>query len=745
MPFSSSNNGFTLKSHPHQLLKDHLEGVTSIATDIYETQKKGNEKREIIRKICMAHDFGKATSFFQQYLAYHEAKEKEIGEFRKKDQHFGPNKNHSLISSLFAYWWLPEEYKLFGYLSVKRHHGSVKDARDELSLMDDYNVIEEQIEDIKKFSQCELEKIYGLDLNDFFEYVTEDNIKKIKTDFRKRWKLNQFSIEDTLSFNYLYSLLLTADKMQLISESPKLPDQKPSWFVEKYKDHVRSNLLSQNAEIANSQIFRMRNEIFEEMKKELDIIDLKSEYFFSINVPTGSGKTFLAYYSALHLAEKLKTLYGLEGRVVYSLPYMSIIDQNYDELVNILKFNQNNEGEPKDTEILKHHSLSEIKYESDEKEYKNYDARFCYDNWQSKIITTTFVQLFNTVFKLGNNSIAHRFHRLTNSIIILDEIQAVDEKYYSIIRNFFELLAKEYNVRFIFVTATMPLLVGTHELVPSKKTYFENLNRIKLCIHINEDRSLDDFKNIVLEDIECQRNKSFLIVMNTIKSSKEIFEFIQKNTDRHCIYLTTEIYPKARLKKINLIKNSHEKLVVVSTQLIEAGVDIDLDVVYRDFSPLSSINQTAGRANRNGVDHEPSEVHVYRLKDENTGSYFYNYIYPAFLSDITLDIFGDEKVIQEKDIYSLNEAYAKKVIEKISHDTSEEMTGYVKNFDFKKLRDSFELIKKDYAFKKDIIIEADSECSQIIEKLRGLKKKEKEAKNPWKYNFEIKNLFRKLN
>ena len=741
--FSSLNNGFTLKSHPHQSLKDHLDGVTSVATHIFDSQNQDDQKRDVIRKICMAHDFGKATSFFQEYLAFQEAKEK--GEFGKKDKVFGPNKNHALLSAIFAYWWLPEEYKLFGYLIVKRHHGSVKDARDEFNLMDDYSVIEEQIEDIKKCSQTELERIYGFDLNDFFAFINETNIKTIKIHFRKVWKLNNFSVKDTLDFNYLYSLLLNADKMQLIADIPKLPAQKPCWFVEKYKDHIRSNLLSKNAAIADSDIFRMRDEIFGELKKELDLIDSNSESFFSINVPTGSGKTFLAYYSAFFLADKLKDLYGEQSRVIYSLPYMSIIDQNYDELVNIIKFNQGMDEEPKDTEILKHHSLSEIKYESDEKEYKNYDARFCYDNWQSKIITTTFVQLFNTIFKVGDNSVAHRFNRLANSVIILDEIQAVDEKFYPIVRKFFELLAKQYNIKFIFVTATMPLLIGAHELVPGKKAYFENLNRIRICNHIHEDISLDDFKDILIKDIENREDKSFLIVLNTIKSSKEIFEFLQENTDRHCLYLSTEIYPKARLDKIKFIKNSPHKLVVISTQLIEAGVDIDMDVVYRDFSPLSSINQTAGRANRNGVGQEFSEVHVYRLKNEKTGIYFHSYIYPAFLTDITKDILGDKEIILEKDIYSLNEAYAKKIIEKVSPDFSTEILEYIKDFDLKKLRDSFELIKNDYAFKRDVIIEADPECSQIINKLSEIKRNEKSTKDKWEYNFEIKNLFRQLN
>ena len=148
--------------------------------------KNTNEKqikRDILKNIFLAIEFGKATSFFQEYLDFQEAKEK--GDFGRKNKIFGPNKNHALLSALFAYWWLPEEYNLFGYLIIKRHHGSVKDARDEFDLTDDYSVIEEQIQDIQKFSQKELENIYCLNLNEFFEFVNESNLKLIKNVFVK--------------------------------------------------------------------------------------------------------------------------------------------------------------------------------------------------------------------------------------------------------------------------------------------------------------------------------------------------------------------------------------------------------------------------------------------------------------------------------------------------------------------------------------------------------------------------------
>ncbi|RXG34139.1 CRISPR-associated helicase Cas3' [Methanohalophilus sp. WG1-DM] len=735
--FSFSNEDFNLKSHPHQSLKEHLEGVTSIALGIFDKQTENSEKREAIKKICMAHDFGKATSFFQDYITYDEKSS-------RQSRKFGTEKNHSLLSAIFAYWWLPEPYKLMGYLAIKRHHGSIKNTKDETELLDEYDILEKQLADIKENSQCELERIYDMKLDDFLKFANRGNIRQIRKNWSQEKRTNNgYTIDYILEFSYFYSLLLTADKMQLIDETPDLPSQKPSFAVEKYKNHVREELLSKNPLLEKSHIFNIREQIFDELKKELQSIDLKSESFFSINIPTGSGKTFLAYYSALYMANKLEKRYGYAPDIVYTLPFLSIIDQNYRELANIVKYNQN--SEPKDTEILKYHSLSEIKYESEDKYYENYDARFCFDNWQSKIVTTTFVQLFNTIFKIGNHSIGHRFHRIVNSIIILDEIQEVDEKYYPIIRQFFNKLASEYNVKFIFVTATMPILIDSHELVPNKKTYFEDLNRIKICNHLSESSSLDNFGDLLLEDIEKRPDKSFLIVLNTIKTSKDIFELLQENTDRQCVYLSTEIYPKARLEKIDFIKRSEENLVVVSTQLIEAGVDIDMDVIYRDFCPLDSINQTSGRANRNGKSEEPSEVHLYRLKDENTGYYYHNYIYPPFLIDITQDILKDKNIVEEKDIYSLNEKYAQNIMKKVSHDISTEISKHIQVLDFKKLRNSFELIDNKDIPKHDVIIEADSTCSSIINSLVHLHNNWKENKTQWEYNFEIKNLFRRLN
>lgn len=175
------------------------------------------------------------------------------------------------------------------------------------------------------------------------------------------------------------------------------------------------------------------------------------------------------------------------------------------------------------------------------------------------------------------------------------------KKYYKIISQFIEILSKEYNCYIILVTATMPIILDTIDLVEDKERYFRALNRIVIENHSETEVTLDEFKDIVLDDICENDDKSFLVVLNTVKSSKEVYNYIKENTDREIIYLSTEIYPKLRLEKIHKIKNSDKKYIVVSTQLIEAGVDIDMDIVYRDFAPLDSINQTSGRANRKMV------------------------------------------------------------------------------------------------------------------------------------------------
>lgn len=718
-------------SHPHQPLKTHLNGVTEIALTLYDLQSDDPEMRDAIEKICMAHDFGKGTTFFQEYVM--------CSEKERKTRVFGENKNHALLSSLFAYWLLPEKYKLWGFLAVKRHHGNTGDGRDEFTIKEnDFAVLQEQIADIKKNTQAELEEIYGFKLGAFLDLVNEKTTREIRDKFRKAF-IRKFLVSENTKYNYMYGILLAADKMQLIDGLPAVPKHKSCNIVERYKNEIRGIALNKNSLIAHSKIFQVRNDIFGELQAELEKIDLRTESFFSINVPTGSGKTFLGYYTGLYFAKEMEAIFGKQARIIYSLPFMSIIDQNCDELVKIFKGDNGNDIEPDDNVILKHHSLAEIEYKTEEKEYEDFDAEFYYKNWNSGIVVTTFVQLLNTIFKIGDKHIAQRFNRLANSIIILDEVQVIDEKFYPVMNQVFQTLAKEYNVKFIFVTATMPMLTQARELVPGREKHFLCLNRVTMYNHTKDVTAFGDFVNIAERDVVARPEKSFLFVMNTISSARMLYNSLKK-AGRECIYLSTEIYPKARLKIIEYIKNTKTKPIVVSTQLVEAGVDIDMDIVYRDFAPLSSINQTAGRCRRNGLGEIQGEVHIYRLVDEHKAM-FCAKIYPGFVLEITRELLQAD-VIQESEIYNLNIEYARMINERLSVDQSTIIMQHIKNFDVEKLRKSFKLVKDDSAFKHEIFIVDDAESEKWIRELQCIKDT---YDDKWKMRFKIQATFRKLN
>lgn len=709
------SSSYKLKSHPTQSLYDHITGVRDIALKTHKYHTIKPEIDDFIEVVCMCHDFGKGTTYFQRYLE---------NDFR------GIEKDHGPISAMFTYWMLPDKWKHLGFLIVKKHHGDINNASDECRIDEVSWDFKNQIKDILDNTIDELNQIYdkyleGKNIEAFLNWLEdESNLKSIKKEFRKK----KYNIEDLLLCEYVYSLLLTGDKSKLIRNDAYIPDkQYPLSFIENYKTDLVKNALIKNPKLKESDVFNLRNEIYDDMINKLDSIDFDKDNVFSINVPTGTGKTILAYSAAFHICSKItKNNSNIRPHIIYSLPFTSVIDQNYEVLKEIVENNINKEISSED--LMKFHSVVPIEYEN----FEGYDARFCFENWQSKIISTTFVQLLNTIFKIGKNSIVNRFHRLANSVIILDEVQAIDDKYYKIISEFISIMARQYNCYIILVTATMPMLLDTIDLIEDKEKYFRKLNRINIINNSESEITLDEFEDIVLEDIRENKDKSFLIVLNTVKSSKNIYKYLKENTDRDIIYLSTEIYPKLRLEKINKIKNRNKKYVVVSTQLIEAGVDIDMDIVYRDFSTLDSINQTAGRANRNGVGGK-GIVKLYKIVDNDRR--ICNYIYPRYLLNATEEVLDGKYIIEEKDIYDCNKEYFLKVKNRLSNDTSDELLDLIPKLQFKKFRDKFELIENDEFRRVDIIVNADNITSSIIQQLENDNEID---------NIDLKNKFRIL-
>ncbi|MBP2143369.1 CRISPR-associated endonuclease/helicase Cas3 [Methanococcus voltae] len=827
---NEENNAITynINSHPSKLLKNHLEGVLQICdffmNNYYGVYFQKDEEYSILKKItyiiALCHDFGKCTPYFQDYIKNIDNKNPNLKNSKYK--------NHSLISAYFAYYTVLKylesinqldsekfrNFPYFSYLIVKRHHGNIKNGKEERILVDDdlvlkqknsiihknneYNEYNEYIEEINLLYNTLFQKYDIFDINidilDFFENLMVPGTKSINHLVKKSYKLCKKSIDNTIDFansedmeklQYMYSILLTADKMD--AGNIKLQKNSPMYskdLIEKYIQELNPKGNDKNNENNENNINNIRNDIFNDLKNSLNNINLKENHILSLNLPTGTGKTLLSYYTAFHIANELNKE-NIFPKVIYSLPFTTVIDQNYEVLEKLL-LNENNTKIPNNG-LIKYHSLAEIpnnlenelneelneelyaNNENEDKKYWDYNVKFVYDNWQANIIVTTFVQLFNTFFKMGLNKINHRYYTLRNSIIILDEIQAINPSYYKIINKYLDILCKKYGIYIILATATMtPLFEESTELVGSKK-YFNKLNRIILYNKSEEEINVEDFKELVLNDIIHSKDSKdkFLIVMNTVKSARQVYDFMSEklsdknnNYEGEVIYLSTEVAPKKRMGIISkikgkgddrgykdneyndngYIKDKNKKYVVVSTQLVEAGVDIDMDVIYRDFAPIDSITQTSGRANRNGANNEKGIVYIYKVTNEKNKCYS-KFIYPNWSIQLTEGILNNQEniSISESEFQNINEIYQHELHgTRISYLDSDKMEEYLKELNIESFRNSFNLIDNNYRI-YDIYLNYDDEFNKTTNEIKTELSKSK------KNNIKIKNLFRKLN
>lgn len=720
---------FKLKSHIYenkssQLLVEHLRGVARIAKET--SQLNGIDDKEIMNVIeilGLCHDFGKASSYFQKYL---------------EGKYNGDLKKHGEISAYFTYYMLPERWKLIGFICVKRHHGNIDIENNSFFATENEEVLKEISKDIKSNIE-ELKLIYKCDLEKFFSKMGDGTlIKEVKLAFIKRTstmkrKTIKEQQQEFMWLQYLWSLLLTGDKTQLITgKTFKNIQGLSERFTLNYKNNIRKSLIERIPGIEKSPLFNIREEIYDSTISSINSLDIEKDRKLSINVPTGTGKTIAVYGAAFRLSERLIEEKGIVPNIIYNIPFMSVIDQNYDVLEEILTAN---EVDISTDLILKYHSMSPIEYKDyEEKEYKNYDARFLVENWQSTVITTTFVQLFNSIFKSGVNSIVHRFHKLAGSIVILDEVQAVPTKYYPIIEDLFNILCDNFNCYIITVTATKPLFLEGKELVINNHIIFKEMNRIIFENNTHIPLYLNEFKEVVLDDIKHNNDKSILIILNTVKSTLDVFDYLKAELgeSRKIIYLSTEIIPKVRLEIIKEIKDSKDKYILISTQLIEAGVDLDFDIVYRDIAPMDCINQSSGRANRNGAK-GTGIVKLYKLMNNNNKIFAF-FVYSNSLLEATLTILKDKRVIEENELWEINNEYFAKVKEVTDNHSLEEYKTYceyIKNLRLQDIR-KFELIEENKN-KIDVIIRYNDEVEKYINIIENSKDYcEQDVINGWR-------------
>ena len=752
-----------LKSHPDRLLKDHLFNVGKYCKETLSSKKLNIEKyidfatlQDVAYLIGVTHDFGKATSYFQNYIG--EKDESKRAKLKNK-----PETHHGSVSSICTYYAIREylltknlqDKRYYEYLPiisfsvVKRHHGNLHNADDEIIDFDerDDEILEKQIRSI---DFGELNEIYGFLLSrinlDFDCSSIKDKIldsepvdiygqqvfqKDYVKDLTRREKrlIRNLDEEHTLLFYFitllLYSILLDADKTDAANlEKIKRVDIYEI-IVDEYKE-----LKFSNKEDKNKKINDMRNEIYEEVLSNVERLNPDKDKILSLNVPTGTGKTLTALSFALKLRNRIESERGYKPRIIYSLPFLSIIDQNFAVFEDV--FETVNKEKPTSDILLKHHHLSDVVYTRKEDEFENVDKDIGKDlllieGWNSEIVVTTFIQFFYSLISNRNRAI-RKFHNIINSIVILDEVQAIPHKYWLLLNKTMKFFAEQFNTQFIFITATQPLIFDEERkeirpLVENKRKYFDSLERVKLITNL-ESVCLDDFKEVLKKDIIQNTNKDFLVVLNTIGSSKDIYDFVKglniKNVEIY--YLSTNIIPKERVIRIKKIKEKGAtRSIIVSTQLIEAGVDIDADIVYRDFAPLDSINQVSGRCNRNFGDKQ-GIVKVFILREDKSGRAYYPHtIYSSFIISKTKEVFKeiDKNEIEEGEILKLSENYFERVNIGKSEDESNSILEKVEKMKFSELSD-FKLVEKEYP-EVDVFIELDDNAKSLWQKYQEIK------------------------
>lgn len=350
------------------------------------------------------------------------------------------------------------------------------------------------------------------------------------------------------------------------------------------------------------------NKIRQQVSEECYLKSSCNTGVYTLSVPTGGGKTLASLRFALNHAKKN----GL-NRIIYVIPYTSIIDQNAQVMRNVLE----KDG---DKIVLEYHS--NIEMNDDELSVWKYYS----DSWNAQIIVTTMVQYLNTLFASGSSNIK-KMHNLSKSVLIFDEIQTLPIKCTYMFNESVNFLSSVCGSTILLCTATQPLLskvekfpliIETDGELMSEPKHLDN--QLKRCEaqYINPEKSMSSEEIVDFVVKKSELFNSILIVTNTKRAAAEIFNGLNNRncTEHNLFHLSTNMCPAHRKSVLKNVKQSllDEKTICVSTQLIEAGVDLDFQCVIRMLAGIDSITQAAGRCNRNGqLDHMGS---VYVIKSE---------------------------------------------------------------------------------------------------------------------------------
>ena len=573
--------------HSHPLQK-HLQKVAQLA------KRFAGRYGELFAEYAgLLHDLGKFQEAFQKYIRNASGFEKENAHLEDVESTKLRKIPHSTAGAKYAVEHLnPFFGHLLAYL-IAGHHAGLADWYDKGSLKSRLQQADDEL-------VASLSGLVESSLSEDFFPLSDDDLKRDFFAFWKEWaKLEELHIW----LRFLFSCLVDADFLdteafmngyadadtaQAAGLRPKFPglDELHRRY-EQYMAQLHEK--SDKDSFLNQERYAILQQSFSAAETDRTL--------FSLTVPTGGGKTLASLGFALKHALKFD-----KKRIIYAIPFTSIIEQNANVFRKALS----------DDVVLEHHSNLEVR---EDKETAK--TRLATENWDAPLIVTTNVQLFESLFA-AKTSRCRKIHNIADSVVILDEAQQLPRDFQKPITDMMRVLAHDYGVTFVLCTATQPelgknidafgrtILEGlpdVREIVVDKIALSEKLRRVRIKMPpLNgETQSWQEIAD------EIAARPCVLAVVNTRKHAQKLFAALP--SDGIKLHLSANMCATHRSEVIALVRrylalyragSLHKPLWLVSTQLIEAGVDLDFPCVYRAIAGLDSIAQAAGRCNREG-------------------------------------------------------------------------------------------------------------------------------------------------
>jgi CRISPR-associated endonuclease/helicase Cas3 len=605
--FAHSRNDEPEKSW--QTLIDHLRNVSNLCAEF--SKEFGYENWG--KTIGLLHDAGKVSSAFQSRL-----------------QGSAISVDHAVMGAKFATENYPDGIAvnrgIVMAFDILGHHGGIpngikqntNESRTPLkSRLDlDNHPASQSYEEFKhcfldylKQTDTQIPSSGQLELLPLEQFALECKEKSIQP---QTFEVSRSIFSTSVITRMLFSCLVDADYLDT------------EFFVDPEKSHARKTHRSSISELNDRIVAHMdlvtktsepslvneaRNEVLNDCREAAE----SDPGIFTLSVPTGGGKTLASMSFALAHAKK-----NHMTRVIYAIPFTSIVEQNAKVFREVL-------GE---TNVLEHHSDYDFDNLDEETALQR---RLAIENWNSPIVVTTNVQLLESLFS-NKPSKCRKLHNVANSVIVFDEAQTLPDELLTVTLAMLEELVEDFNVTVVLCTATQPALdekwpfskgEASHEIVKDKCALESKLSHRVKFNHLGKVKTNDLVESILKEH-------QALCIVDTRKKARLLYEeiaFACKNGrqgENHqtdgVLHLSANMTPLHRSKTIEKIRNrlkNGERCIVVSTQLIEAGVDVDFPTVFRELAGIDSIMQAAGRCNREGK-RDQGIVHIFELVDDST-------------------------------------------------------------------------------------------------------------------------------